>query len=110
MAIHGADALYSSGNSVTHAIQMEDHDTQQDAAHMMIQMEKPRTMKRCSQSNLANEKLLVQLLKENAHLLDLEWTEDQQANQETRVERYTSRSASGAWRVPSWWLVCFPLA
>ena len=43
----------------------------------------------------------------NAHLVDLEWTEEEQAKLKTLVERYTSQGASGAWRVHRWRLACF---
>jgi len=51
----------------------------------------------------------VRIQKENAHLVDLEWTEDEQAKQKALVERYTSRCASGAWRVHRWPLACISL-
>ena len=41
-------------------------------------------------------KLLVQIPMESEHLVDLEWTEEERAQFETLVERYTSRGASGA--------------
>jgi hypothetical protein len=37
--------------------------------------------------------------KENAHHVNLEWTEDKQAKLKALVERYTSRGSSRAWRV-----------
>jgi len=109
MEKHGADALYSAVKSVMHAIQTEDQEAQQDAAHRMIQIAKPWTMRRWSESKLANGKPLVRIPKENAHLVDLEWTEDEQAKLKTLGERYTSRGASGAWRVHRWCLACFSL-
>jgi len=92
-----------------HAIRTEDQDAQQDAAHRMIQISKPRTIRRWSESKLPNGKPLVRIPKENAHLVDLEWTEDEQAKLRTLLERYTSRGASGAWRVHRWRLTCFSL-
>jgi hypothetical protein len=35
---HGADALYSEGNSFIHTIRNEDKESEQDAAHWMIQI------------------------------------------------------------------------
>jgi hypothetical protein len=99
MEMHGADALYSSVKSLMHAIWTEDQDAQQDAAHRIIQIAKPWTIRRWSESKLANGKPLVPILMENAHLVDLEWTEDEQAELKSLVEGYTSRGASGAWRV-----------
>jgi len=106
---HGADALYSAVKSLTHAIRTEDKEAQQDAAHRMIQIAKPWTIRRWSESNHANGKPLVRTPKENAHLIHLEWTEDEQPKLKTLVERYTSRGASGAWRVHGWRLACFLL-
>jgi hypothetical protein len=94
---HGADALDSAVKSVMPAIRTEDQDAQQDAAHRMIHMGKPWTIRRWSESKFANGKPLVRILKENAHLADLEWTEDEQAKLHTCVEGYTSRGASRAW-------------
>jgi hypothetical protein len=109
MEMHSADAPYSAVKSLIHAIQTEDQDVQQDAAHLMIQIAKPWTIRRWSESKLANGKPLVRISKENAHLVDLEWTEDKQAKLNTVVERYTSRGTSGAWRVHQWRLACFAL-
>jgi len=107
MEQHGTDVLYSAVNSLMHAIRNEDKDAQQDAAHQMIQIAKPWTIRRWSESKLANGKPLVQIPKENAHLVDLEWTEDEQAELKTLIDRYTSRGASGAWRVHRWSVGCF---
>jgi len=99
MEKHGADALYSAVKSLMHAIWIEDEEAEHDAAHRMIQIAKPGTMRWWSESHLANSKPLVQILTENAHLIYLEWSEDVQAKQNTLVGRYTSQGASGAWKV-----------
>jgi len=109
MEMDSADALYSAVKSLMHAIRTENQDAQQDAAHRMNQIAKPWTIRRWSESKPANGKPLVRIPKENAHLVDLEWTEDEQATLKTLVERYTSRGASGAWRVHRWRLACFSL-
>jgi len=106
---HGADALYSAVTSLMHAIWTEDEEGQQDAAHRMIQIAKHWTIRRWSESKRASRKPLVRIPKENAHLIDLEWTDDEQAKLKALVERYTSRGAPGAWRVHRWWLACFSL-
>jgi hypothetical protein len=49
----------------------------------MIQLAKPWKIRRWSESKLANWKLLVWIPKENAHLVDREWTEDEQAKLKT---------------------------
>jgi len=84
-------------------------DAQQDAAHWMIQIAKPWTIRRWSESKLANGKPLVRIPKENAHPVHLEWTEGEQAKLKTLVEWYTSRGASGACRVHQWRLACLAL-
>jgi len=93
---YGAYALYSTVKSLRYAIRTEDEKAQQDVAHRMLQIPKPWTMRRWSKSNHANRKPPVRILKENAHLIDLEWTEDEQAKLKALVERYTSLGASSA--------------
>jgi hypothetical protein len=92
-----------------HAIRIEDQDAQRDAAHRTIQIANLWTIRRWSESKLANGNPLVQIPKENAHLVDLQLTEDEQAKLKSLVERYTSRGASGAWRVHLWRLASFSL-
>jgi hypothetical protein len=43
----------------------------------------------------------------NAHLVNLEWTEDKDAKLKALVDRYTSHGSSGAWRVHRWRPACF---
>jgi len=43
---YGADELYSAVKSLMHAIRTEDKETQQDAAHWMIQITEPWTIRR----------------------------------------------------------------
>ena len=109
MGKHGAEALYSVVKSLMHPIWTDDQDAQQHAAHRLIKFTKPWTIRRWSESKLANGKSLVQIPQENAHLVDLEWNEDEQAKLKTLVEIYTSQGASGAWRVHRWWLARFSL-
>jgi hypothetical protein len=59
---------------------------QHHAAHQMIQIAKPWTIWRWSESKLGKGKPLVQIQKENPQLGDLEWTEDEQAKLKTIVE------------------------
>jgi hypothetical protein len=101
--------LHSAVKSLMHVIRTEDEEAQQDAAHQMIQIAKPWTIRRWSESQLANGNPLVQIPNENAHLIDLEWTEDKQAKLKALGGKYTSRGSSGAWRVHRWWLACFSL-
>jgi len=53
----------------------------------MIQIAKPWTIRRWSQSQLPNGKPIVPIRKENAHPIDLEWTEDEEAKLKALVER-----------------------
>jgi hypothetical protein len=77
MEMHGADTLYSAVKSLMHAIWTEDQDAQQDAVHRMIQIAKPWTIRRWSESKVANGKPLFRIPNQNAHLVDLEWTENE---------------------------------
>ena len=95
MEMHGADSLYSTVKSLMHDIRTADQDTQQDVAHRMIQIAKPWTIRRSSESTLGNGYLRVRIPKGNVHLVDLEWTDDKEATLKTLVERYTLRGASG---------------
>jgi len=104
---HGADALTSAVESLMHAIRTEAEKAHQDPVHRMIQIVKSRTIRRWSEVTLANGKALVRIPKEHAHLIDLKWTEDEQAKLKTLVERYTSWGDSGAWGVHRWRLACF---
>jgi len=109
MKKHGAEALYSTVKSLMHAIWTRNEEAQLNAAHRMIQIAKPCTIRRWSESKIADGKQHTRIPKGNAHLMNLEWTEDEQANLKTLVERYTSQGASGAWRVHRWRLACFSL-
>ena len=51
----------------------------------------------------------MQILKENAHLIDLEWTEDEHPKLKALVEGHTSTGVSEAWRLHRWRLGCFLL-
>jgi hypothetical protein len=106
MEMHSTDAPHSAMKSLMHAIRTDEKDAQQDAAHRMIQIAMPWTISRWSESKLVNGKPLVRIRKENAPLVDLEWTEKEQAQLKTLVNRYTSWGASGAWRVHRWLLAC----
>jgi hypothetical protein len=76
MEMHCADARDSAVKSLMHAIWTEDQDAQLDAANPMIQIAKPCTIRRWSELKFPNGKPLVPIPKENAHLVDLEWTEE----------------------------------
>jgi len=106
MEKHAAEALYSTVKSLMHAIQTADKEAQQNMVHQMIQIANPWTMRRWSEPKLANRIPLDRILKGNAHLFNLEYTEDKEAKITTVVERYISRGASGAWWVHRWQLAC----
>jgi len=63
MEKHGAVELNSTVKSLMHAMQTKDEEAQQDAAHRMIQIAKPWTIRWSSESKLANGKPLVQIPK-----------------------------------------------
>jgi len=86
MEKHGTEALYAAVRSLMHAIRNKDEEALQDAAHRMIQIAKPSTIGRLSESKLSNGKPLIWIPKEDAHLIDLEWTEEKQAHLKTLVE------------------------
>ena len=65
----------------------KDEEAQQDAAHRMIQIASPWMIRRWSESKLANGKPRVRIPMEKAHLIDLEWTEEEQDHLKTLVER-----------------------
>jgi hypothetical protein len=99
MEMHWAKAPCSAEKRLMNVIQTEHEHAQRDAAHPMIQIAKPWVIKRWSGSKLANGKPHVWIPKENVHLDNLQWTEQDQAKLKTLVERYTLQRASGVWRV-----------
>jgi hypothetical protein len=74
-----AEPLHSTVKGLMHGIRTEDKYALQDVAHLMIQIAKPWMVRRWSELKLPNGKPLVQIAKENAHLVDLEWTGEEQA-------------------------------
>jgi hypothetical protein len=99
MGKHCAEVLYSAVTSLMLVIRTKDEKPQQDAVHQMIQIAKPWTIKQWTESQIANGKKLVRIPTDNAHLIDLEWTEEEQPHLQTLVEKYTLQGASCAWRV-----------
>jgi len=101
MEYYSAKALYSAVTSLIHVIQREDNEAQRDAAYWTIQVVIPWMTRRLYRLSLAYGKPLVWILKENANLVDLEWTEEEQDPLKPPVERYTAQGPSGAWTVHS---------
>jgi len=95
--------------SLMPAIWTEDCDTQPCLAHWIIHIPKPQLISGWPESNLADRKLLVQMSTENAHNVDLEGSEEEQAQLITLQPRYTSCGALGAWRVLRWRLGWYSL-
>ena len=104
MEKHGVEGLYSDVKSLLHAIQTKDEAAQQDVTHQMIQIATAWIIRRWLESKQGNGKPLFRILKANAHLINLEWTEEEQAKLKTKVERYTIQGASGARKVCRWQL------
>jgi len=109
MENNGAETVYCAARGLMQAIWTEDAEAQHDAAHQMIQNGKRLTILRWSESKLPNVKPLIRILMENAHYIDRDWTEDEQAKLKTLGERFMSRGASGARMVHRWWLARFSL-
>ncbi|KAF8246219.1 hypothetical protein K440DRAFT_645299 [Wilcoxina mikolae CBS 423.85] len=80
-----------------------------DAAGRIIRVAKPWTIRRWSESKQANGEPLVKVPKEEAHLINPEWTVQEQATLQQLVARYKSQGEGGAWRVHRWRLACFPV-
>jgi len=99
MKTHCAEALYTAVKSVMYAMQTADDKAQQAEARRLIQIAMPWTIRRWSESKLANGKPPIQIPMENTHLIDLQWTADGPVRLKNFVERYTSWGASAAWRV-----------
>ena len=70
MEKHVAEALYSTEKSLMHSIRTENKEAQQDAPHQIIQIANPWKISTWSESKLANGNPLIQIPKENAHLID----------------------------------------
>jgi len=79
MEKHVTHPLYPAVQSSMHARWSANQDAHLDAGYRVIQIVKPLTMRRWSEWKLANEKPLVQITNKNGQLVDLEWTEKQQA-------------------------------
>ena len=107
MEKHRTEALYSAGKSLMHPIRTKDEEAQQHAPNLMIQIANPWTIQRWSELKLANGKPLARIPQENAHLIDLESTEEVITHRKIMVKWYTSRGASGAWMVHGLRLACF---
>jgi hypothetical protein len=82
-----------------HAIRAEDEEAPLDPAHYILQIGKLWKIRRWSELELVNAKPLLQIWKEDAHLIEHEWSEARQTKQKSLVERYTLRGASGPLRV-----------
>jgi len=109
MGKHCAEALYPAVKCLMHAICIKDHNTKKDAVDGMIQIAMSWMIRRWLELNLVNGIRFLQIPKENANLVDLEWTVEEQPKLKTLVERYASQGALEVWRVHWWQLACFSL-
>jgi hypothetical protein len=99
MVKHCAEALYAAAKSLRHTLGTKDEGAPQAAVHRMVHIGMLGMTRMWLELKLTNGKLLVKIPKNNAHLIDLEWTDDQQAKLKTLVEKYPFRYTSGACRV-----------
>jgi len=106
MEKYGAEALYSAVKSGMHPIRTEYEHAQLDAANRINKISTPSTIRRWSESTLGNGKPLGRILKENAHLDDLDWIEQQREKSTPHVEKYTSWGTARVQRVHRWRLAC----
>jgi len=102
----GGVELYSAVKSLMHDIRTKDEEAQQDTAHWMTKIPKLWMISWWRQSALLNGKPLIHIPQDTAHLIDLRWTEEEQAKLKTLLERYTSRCPLGACSVHRWQLAC----
>jgi len=110
MEMHGTtEALYSAVISSTHAIRTEDEKPQEHVAHRMMHITKPWTIWSWSEWTVRIGTSFIQIAKETARLIDLEWTKHEQAQLMTLAGRYASRGISEALRVHRWWLASFSI-
>ncbi|KAF8249294.1 hypothetical protein K440DRAFT_216995 [Wilcoxina mikolae CBS 423.85] len=75
----------------------------------IIRVARPWTIRRWSESKQANGEPLVKVPKDNAHLINLQWTTEEQAKLQQLVDHYESQGEGGTWRVHQWRLACFSL-
>jgi len=90
-----------------HAILIQYDEADQDAVHGIIQNVKPLMIRRWSELASTDGTPLVQLLNENALLVDIEFNEKEHTPLKTLVEGNTSQGTSGTWRVHRWQLAYF---
>ena len=83
MEMHGAKAVYSPLKSLMHDSQTEDKEAQHDEVHRIIEIELLCMIRKWSELKLANGQPVISIRKDNAPLLDLEWTEGNQAKLKT---------------------------
>jgi len=81
MEKNGAEVSHSAVKRVMHGIRTDHIEAQQDAAHQMLQIAKPSTIKRWLELKLDNGNWLIWILNKIAHLINPQWTEVQQPKQ-----------------------------
>jgi len=104
---YNAEVLNFALKRVMHAIQTQQNKAQQDVVHCMIHITKLWTIRKWSKSKTTIEKPSLWLWIDNADLIDLKQTEEDQAQWMTLGERYTLHGTAAAWRIHRWSLVCF---
>ncbi|KAF8536335.1 hypothetical protein BDD12DRAFT_890450 [Trichophaea hybrida] len=109
MELHGADALQVAVRSWTQGIRSDDNEAQKAAAKQIIRIAKPWTLRRWSESKLANGEPLVKMPKAKEHIVNLTWTTAEQQNLQQHVNRYMSQGEGGVYWVHRWRLGWFSL-
>ena len=96
---YSAEELFSAMESMMHTIRIEGRYIPQDTAHRMIQIASPGKIQRWTELKLVNSNPDIHILNLYTYLIDLKWTEEEQANLKPHVERYTPQVALEACRV-----------
>jgi hypothetical protein len=78
MELHGAEAFQVAVRSLTQGIRSDDDEAQKAAAEQIIRIAKPWTIRRWSESKLADGEPLVKMPKVNQHIVNLTWTTAEQ--------------------------------
>ena len=74
MELHLLEALHVAIRSLTQGIRSDDDKAPKAASEQIIRIAKPWTIRRWSESKLADGEPLVEMPKVNKHIVNLTWT------------------------------------